>query len=145
MNSDNIDESASSKELSEERARQIVRQFLEASMVPDPDTAMSFMSPDVAITFTGGKQFTHPRDIAQVNRRRYKLVKKRMDHFDVIPGAKGTIVYCVGVLYGEWPDGQSFEENRYIDRFVIRDGLIVEMDVWNDSAERLLEREALVI
>ena len=26
------------------------------------------------------------------------------------------------------------------DRFVIRNGLIVKMDVWNDSAERLLVR-----
>ena len=44
----------------------------------------------------------------------------------------------IGTLYGAWPDGTPFEGNRYVDRFVIRDNLIVKMDVWNDSAERLL-------
>ena len=55
-----------------------------------------------------------------------------------MPGARETIVYNLGTLYGEWPDGTPFEGNRYVDRFVVRDGKIVQMDVWNDSAERLL-------
>ena len=38
-------------------------------------------------------------------------------------------------------DGTAFEGNRYVDRFTVRDGLIVSMEVWNDSAERLLERQ----
>jgi hypothetical protein len=42
-----------------------------------------------------------------------------------------------------WPDGEAFEGNRYVDRYVIRHGLIVQMDVWNDSAERLLVRAGL--
>jgi hypothetical protein len=41
---------------------------------------------------------------------------------------------------GEWHDGTAFEGNRYVDRFVVRDGKIVRMDVWNDSAERILVR-----
>ena len=63
-----------------------------------------------------------------------------MDRFDVCPGKDETIVYSVGTLYGEWPDGTPFEGNRYVDRFVVRDGQIVKMDVWNDSAERILVR-----
>ena len=69
---------------------------------------------------------------------RYKWVKKRMDTFDVAKGANGTVVYSVGTLYGEWPDGTPFEGNRYVDRFEVRNGKIVKMDVWNDSAERIL-------
>ena len=34
---------------------------------------------------------------------------------------------------------RPFEGNRYVDRFVVRGGKIVQMDVWNDSAERLLD------
>ena len=49
-------------------------------------------------------------------------------------------VVNTGTLYGEWPDGTRFEGNRYVDRFVVRGGKIVQMDVWNDSAERLLTR-----
>ena len=41
-------------------------------------------------------------------------------------------------LYGEWIDGTPFEGNRYVDRFVVKGGQIVKMDVWNDSAERIL-------
>lgn len=34
---------------------QIVSNFLEASMAPDPVRAATFMSEDVKITFTGGR------------------------------------------------------------------------------------------
>ena len=63
-----------------------------------------------------------------------------MERTDVVPGVDETIVYNVGTLYGEWPDGTPFDGNRYVDRFVVRAGKIVQMDVWNDSAERLLVR-----
>ena len=43
-----------------------------------------------------------------------------------------------GTLYGEWPDGTPFAGNRYVDRYVLSHGKIVEMAVWNDSAERML-------
>ena len=66
-----------------------------------------------------------------------------MERSDVVEGLGETIVYNLGTLYGEWPDGTSFEGNRYLDRFVVRDGKIVQMDVWNDSAERLLTRNNL--
>jgi ketosteroid isomerase-like protein len=54
-----------------------------------------------------------------------------------------TIVYQTGHLYGEWPDGTPFEGNRYVDRYVVRRGKIVKMEVWNDSAEWLLVRAGL--
>lgn len=125
------------------QARDIVENFLEASMVPDPETAMTYMAPDVSITFTGGRKYKHPSESAGLNARRYKWVKKRMDRFDVVPGDAETIVYSLGTLYGEWPNGDAFEGNRYVDRFVVRDGKIVKMDVWNDSAEWLLQRNGL--
>ena len=80
----------------------------------------------------------HPRETSAFNAGRYAWVKKKMDRFDVAPGENDTVVYSVGTLYGEWPDGTKFEGNRYVDRFVVRDGKIVKMDVWNDSAERIL-------
>jgi hypothetical protein len=71
---------------------------------------------------------------------RYKWVKKKMERTDVAPGDGETVVYNTGTLYGEWHDDTSFEGNRYVDRFVVRNGKIVQMDVWNDSAERVLVR-----
>ena len=124
-------------------AARIVESFLEASMVPDPIKAGTFISPDLDITFTGGRKYSHPRETAAFNAKRYKWVKKRFERTDVVPGAGETIVYNIGTLYGEWPDGTPFEGNRYVDRFVVRNGKIVKMDVWNDSAERLLLRNQI--
>ena len=95
------------------------------------------------ITFTGGRKYSHPRETAAFNAGRYKWVKKKMERSDVVPGVGETIVYNLGTLYGEWPDGTPFEGNRYVDRFVVRGGKIVQMDVWNDSAERLLTRNGI--
>ncbi len=123
-------------------AARIVDAFLEASMRPDPEAAATFMAPDVRITFTGGRVFSHPREATAFNAARYRWVKKRILRNDVVPGETETIVYNLGTLYGDWPDGTPFEGNRYVDRFVVRDGLIVSQDVWNDSAERILTLQA---
>ena len=122
-------------------AADIVERFLVASMVPDPQTAALYIADDLKITFTGGRKYSHPRETAAFNGKRYKWVKKKMERTDVVPGSDETIVYNLGTLYGEWPDGAPFEGNRYVDRFVVRGGKIVQMDVWNDSAERLLTQE----
>jgi hypothetical protein len=116
----------------------IVRAYLEASMIPDPVAAARYMKPGSKITFTGGRVFDHPSGPTGFNKGRYAWVKKRMDRFDVCPGSGETVVYSVGTLYGAWPDGTPFAGNRYVDRFVVREGLIAAMDVWNDSAERIL-------
>ena len=123
-------------------AAAIVERFLAASMIPDPTAAAVYIAADLKITFTGGRVFHHPRQTAAFNATRYAWVKKKMERSDVVPGDTETIVYNVGTLYGAWPDGTLFDGNRYVDRFVVRDGLIVDMQVWNDSAERLLELKA---
>ncbi|MGY3394058.1 ketosteroid isomerase-like protein [Bradyrhizobium sp. USDA 3311] len=121
----------------------IVEAYLTASMIPDPDAAAAYMAPGTVITFTGGREFDHPRGLTGFNAKRYRWVKKKMDRFDVCPGDGETIVYGVGTLYGEWKDGTPFEGNRYIDRFVVRNGKITKMDVWNDSAERILVQRSI--
>jgi len=122
---------------------EIVRAFLDASMKPDVERAASFIAPDFKLTFTGGRVFDHPSGSIGFNAKRYRWVKKSMERFDVVPGAHETVVYSIGTLYGEWPDGIAFQDNRYIDRFVVRDGKITQMDVWNDSAERILVRNGI--
>ena len=125
-------------------AAEIVERFLVASMVPDPETAARYISPALKITFTGGRKYSHPSETAAFNAGRYKWVKKKMERSDVVPGVGETIVYNLGTLYGEWPDGTPFEGNRYVDRFVVKGGKIVQMDVWNDSAERILALRGIV-
>lgn len=125
------------------QAADIVERFLVASMVPDPQTAASYISDELRITFTGGRKYRHPRETTAFNAKRYKWVKKKMERTDVVPGKGETIVYNLGSLYGEWPDGTPFDGNRYVDRFVVRGGKIVQMDVWNDSAERLIAKHGI--
>ncbi|MBR1233626.1 nuclear transport factor 2 family protein [Bradyrhizobium sp. AUGA SZCCT0182] len=122
---------------------EVVEAYLTASMIPDPDAAAAYMKSGTIITFTGGREFDHPRGPTGFNAARYRWVKKKMDRFDVCPGADETVVYSIGTLYGEWIDGTPFEGNRYVDRFVVRGGQIVKMDVWNDSAERILVQRGI--
>ena len=127
------------------QARQVVEHFLRASMIPDPVLARTYLAPDVRITFTGGRQFSGAAEIAAFNASRYRKVSKKFERTEVVAGATAeeATVYNTGTLYGEWPDGQAFSGNRYIDRFVVRGGRIVSMEVWNDSAELLLVRSGL--
>lgn len=122
-------------------AVQIVSDFLEASMKPDPIKAATYMSSDVRITFTGGRVMPSATEITAFNAARYNWVKKELGQFDWTEHADHTVVYSNGTLYGEWPDGSSFSGNRYLDRFEVRDGKITRMDVWNDSAEWILAPE----
>jgi hypothetical protein len=126
-------------------AASLVEQFLTASMVPDPVRARSYMSADVRITFTGGRRFDDPSGTAAFNAVRYRKVQKKFEATNVAPGVRPGefVVYNIGTLYGEWPDGTPFEGNRYVDRFEVKDGKITRMDVWNDSAEILLQRAGL--
>lgn len=124
----------------------LVDEYLRVLMIPDPMAARRFVSPELKIRFTGGREMSDPAQCAAFNAGRYGWVKKRFEGTEVVAGAslEQAIVYNRGTLYGVWPDGLAFESNRYVDRYVIRHGLIVQMDVWNDSAERLLARAGLV-
>ncbi len=127
------------------QAGALVEEFLRIIMIPDPEGARAFTAPDMRIRFTGGREFSQPGDTSAFNAGRYAWVKKRFERTDVVAGASEdeAIVYNIGTLYGAWPDGTPFEGNRYVDRYVVRHGLIVQMDVWNDSAEWLLVRAGL--
>ncbi len=125
--------------------REIVEEFLRIIMIPDPAAARVFTSPDLRIRFTGGREMRDPTECSAFNASRYAWVKKRFERTDVVEGANDeeAIVYNIGSLHGEWLDRTAFEGNRYVDRYVVRHGKIVQMDVWNDSAEWLLARAGL--
>jgi hypothetical protein len=46
-------------------------------------------------------------------------------------------VWCSGTLAGEWTDGTPFAGIRFVDRFSVRDGMIICQEVWNDLGERM--------
>lgn len=130
-------------------AAQVVNEFLRLIMIPDPLAASRYTAADMRIIFTGKRPMREPADCTKFNASRYKWVKKSIERTDVVlPSAQEaalgeTVVYSIGTLYGEWPDGSPFEGNRYVDRYVVKNGLITQMDVWNDSAEWILIRAGL--
>ena len=127
--------------------KDLVETFLRTIMIPDPVAARAYVSPDLRIRFTGGREMKDPSECSAFNASRYAWVKKKFEQTDVVEGASSShaIVYNIGTLYGAWPDGTLFEGNRYVDRYVVKDGLIVQMDVWNDSAEWMLLRAGLLV
>jgi hypothetical protein len=130
-------------------AAEVVNEFLRLVMIPDPTAASRYTAPDLQIVFTGKRVMSAPSECAQFNASRYKWVKKNIERTEVVTPdsqalARGeTTIYSLGTLYGEWPDGTAFHGNRFVDRYVVRQGLISHMSVWNDSAEWLLVRAGL--
>ena len=128
-------------------AADVVNEFLRLVMIPDPDpaSAPAYVAPDLRITFTGARAMREPAETSAFNASRHRCVKKRITNTEGVAGgsAAETVVYSLGTLYGEWPDGTPFAGNRYVDRHVVRRGRITQMDVWNHSAEWLLVRAFL--
>jgi hypothetical protein len=128
-------------------AGEVVDEFLRLIMIPDPAASRRYTAPDMRIRFTGGRAMSEPAQCTAFNAARYKWVKKRIERTETVAGPAGpddeVVVYSLGTLYGEWLDGTPFEGNRYVDRYVVRAGLITQMDVWNDSAEWLLVRAGM--
>lgn len=113
----------------------IVRDFLAALAERDTARAGRHLARDACIVFPGGVPRRSIEDIVGGSQRKYRRVEKAIERVDVLPsGADGAIVYCFGTLFGAWADGQPFSGIRFIDRFELRGGLIVEQQVWNDTA-----------
>lgn len=116
-------------------ARDIVRAYLDTMEARDLERAKRFLAPGFTMTFPGSRSFTELEAMIAWAKPRYRWVKKRYDRFDAAQGGTGTHVYCFGTLYGEWNDGTAFEGIRFIDRFTVRAGKLVDQMVWNDMGE----------
>lgn len=103
--------------------------------------ANAFLAPGCRMLFPGGATFTDCTDLPKRAATIYGWVMKDFECFDEMPARDGTVVYVHGGLFGEWLDGQPFSGIRYIDRFLIRDGRIVDQKVWNDLALAMAARQ----
>ena len=109
----------------------------------DLEKAEAMMAPDARITFPGGAVYSSQAEMVQGSRGRYQWIKKTFDQADGLEDDEGFVVYVIGRLSGVNRHGVPFVNIRFIDRFVIQEGLIIRQDVWNDLAESgVLERRA---
>lgn len=96
----------------------------------DLTAAAALLAPGFTMTFPGGVTMTALEDLVAWSAQRYRFVRKTYAAFDEAPG----VVHCHGTLSGEWNDGTPFSGIRFIDRFELKDGKLIQQDVWNDMA-----------
>ncbi len=121
-------------------ATQLVRQYLDAMQARDLPRARTLLGPGFRMTFPGAVQLDSLEALIEWSKPRYQFVSKSYEGFDEICTPDGSptserIVYCFGTLSGRWNNGQDFSGIRFIDRFVVLDGLLADQRVWNDMAE----------
>ena len=111
----------------------LVRQYLDAMERRDLATAKSFLAPGFFMVFPGGTRFDSLEQLVASAKGRYRSAKKTYERYE----AAGNVMYCYGTLYGELLDGTPYSGIRFIDRFTVRDGKLIDQMVWNDMAEVL--------
>jgi hypothetical protein len=114
---------------------EIVRTYLRLMEERDLEAASAHLADEVAIVFPGGRTFTSLTEQVASSAGRFRGVTKTFERVDVASTPGRDVVYMFGTLGGEALDGSTFEGIRFIDRFVLEDGLIVSQMVWNDLAE----------
>jgi ketosteroid isomerase-like protein len=125
-------------------AKELIQTFLRTMENRDLAAAEAMMAQDAVIIFPSGKRFSNQSEMVASAKGRYQWVKKTFDQIDAFTRDDGTdVVYIMGTLYGMNNFAVKFEGIRYIDRFVVRDGKIIEQQVWNDLAETgVLQKKA---
>jgi hypothetical protein len=113
----------------------IVRAYLAAMEARDFAQAGALLADGFRMCFPGGREFDSPEALSAWAAGRYRHVRKRFVGFDTLSRPGGAIVYCRGMMDGEALDGSAITAVRFIDRFEVRDGLLVDQQVWNDLAE----------
>src|SRR5690606_24159068 len=91
-----------------------------------------FLADGFVMVFPGGARFTRLEDLIDWAKPRYRRIAKAYERFDTVFGIQDAAVYCMGTLHGEWPDGSAFRGIRFIDRFTVAGGKLVDQAVWND-------------
>jgi phenylpyruvate tautomerase PptA (4-oxalocrotonate tautomerase family) len=116
-------------------ASQCVSEFLECMAVRDLEGAQAFLAPNFEMAFPGGEKMHQLSELLAWAAPRYRRIAKTDMAYDESWQGDKTVVYCRGVLSGEWLDGSEFKNIRFIDRFEVVKGKLQRQDVWNDLAE----------
>ncbi|HSF26749.1 MAG TPA: nuclear transport factor 2 family protein [Actinomycetes bacterium] len=113
-----------------------VRDYLRLCEQRELEAAQAFLSPDAVLVFPGARRYTTVAAMVAEAPSRYRAVAKEILSEDAWRREHGDIgVVTTGVLAGVDVHGRAFAGVRFVDMFVLRDGLIVEQHVWNDLAD----------
>ncbi|MEO3854292.1 nuclear transport factor 2 family protein [Acrocarpospora sp. B8E8] len=114
----------------------LVDRYLQLCEDRDLAAASAFLAPGARLNFPGGRSHPSLAAMAAAASGAYRWVRKRRDrYFEAAGDGADQVVISLGTLYGEDLAGEPFSGVRYADVFVLRDGLIVEQNVFNDLPE----------
>ena len=116
-------------------AAETVSKYLRLVEERDLERAGTLLADDVDIVFPGGRRFENLDQQVTSSSNRYQSVRKVFERFDTLTDNDTEVVYVFGTLEGVTLEGDRFDSVRFIDRFVLIDGLISLHYVWNDMAE----------
>ncbi|MEU6796772.1 nuclear transport factor 2 family protein [Nonomuraea wenchangensis] len=120
----------------EAEAVAVVEDFLAALGRGDRGAAARHLADGAVMIFPGGRRYTTLDALAAASAVRYRHVDKHREEYEALTDGTGdVIVWSMGTLFGENNAGVRYDGVRYVDRFRLRDGLIVEQRVWNDLAQ----------
>ena len=114
-----------------------VRAFLAALDARDFVTARSHVGPRFSMMYPGGVRMRRLEDVDDWAAQHYATATKSYQRFDVAFAGDGTLVFGVGTLSGTWRNGNPFAGVRFIDRFRLSGGRILEVEAWTDVGEFL--------
>ena len=117
-----------------------VRAFLDAMGDRTLEKAQALLAPGFWMEFPGPVRFTELEALVAWSKPRYLSIGKTYDRFESVVSHQQngqTVVWCVGRLHGQWPDGREFSGIRFVDRFTVKQGKLLDQTVWNDLAETL--------
>jgi len=113
----------------------IARDFLDALDRRDLGAATALLAPQFGMRVTGGHRFTSLADFANYAATRYAAMRKSGRQYDACDAALGVVVYAHGTMSGEWRDGGQFQDVRWVDRFLIQNGRIMELQTLSEIGE----------
>ena len=109
-----------------------VRTYMRAWEARDLHALKASVTPDAIMTFPGGIEYHDVEECVLDRGRRFQSIRKQIEWMDVSQDDDSAVVYMCGYLNGVALDGRPITKVRFVDRFVVRGGLIARQDVWND-------------
>lgn len=121
--------------MTRDEAVAMLDRFLALTAERKLDEAATYLADGAVLTFPPSLRFNSLQEMVANARTRYRWCDKVRGRWDVAEREDGSVVvYSLGTLFGDNVHGVHFEGIRYIDRFVLKDGKIIEQEVWNDLA-----------
>ena len=96
------------------------------------EEATRYLAPTAILEFPGGERYETLNEMAHAAQRRYRTVRKRIDCAWSGTDGPNRRVAVSGRLEGVSASGEPFVGVRFVDLFLLRDGIIHEQQVFND-------------